>query len=50
LLRGGNYRKQCGPVAIIRLTPSSAEDTLAVFPQDREAAIPVSADFRERVQ
>jgi hypothetical protein len=47
--RSGNYGKNGGPVAVIRHTPTSAEEALAV-PQDREAAIPLSAKSRGWVQ
>jgi hypothetical protein len=47
LFRGGNHGNQGGPIAVIRLAPSSAEDALAILPQDREAAIPVNPNPRE---
>ena len=50
LLRGGNYGKHGGPVPVIRVALRSAEDALAVLPQDRESAIPVSANSRKWVQ
>jgi hypothetical protein len=50
LLRGWNDREQSGAVAILRLSPGSAEDALPLLPHHREVVVLVAADFRERVQ
>jgi hypothetical protein len=48
MLRGGQHGQHGGPITV-GVALSSAEDALTVLPQDREAAVPVSADFREIV-
>ena len=50
MLRGGNHDKHGGPGAVIRLAPSSAEDALAILPQDREITILICAKSRGWVQ
>jgi hypothetical protein len=40
VFRGGKHGQHGGPLAIIVITPSSAEDALTILPQHREAASP----------
>ena len=49
MLRGGHHGQHGAPFAAIRLTPGSAENALAVRPQDLEAAISLWAKTRHRL-
>ena len=50
MLRGGKHSQHIGPVAIGILAPRTAENAVAVFPQDLEVAIPVCAEPRRCAQ
>jgi hypothetical protein len=50
MLRGWRHRQHRLPLAIGIQTPSSAEYTLAVLPQDLEAALRISAEPKRFLQ
>jgi hypothetical protein len=46
VFRGGRNDKHGAPFAVIAKTPTSAEDPIAILPQDLEIALPTSIELK----
>jgi len=50
VLRGGQHRQNGAKIAVSAQAPSSAEDAVAILPQDLEVAIPICAGQSRWIQ